>query len=203
MNKKSIAYPIIFMIVVTAICTILLAFLNESTLAIVQENEDLELRRKILYVFDLYDENTTDEDVTRIFDERITEEKNSDDESIYVLNEGSEPVAYAVPFNGPGLWGSITGYIGINKDLNKITGIEFITQNETPGLGGRISEAPYKEQFRGVEISDSTSEYIISRPAPGGNIDTIAGATQTSTFVQNMINAGLKRFIEEGGGLNG
>ena len=141
MNKKSIAYPIIFMIVVTAICTILLAFLNESTLAIVQENEDLELRRKILYVFDLYDENTTDEDVTRIFDERITEEKNSDDESIYVLYEGSEPVAYAVPFNGPGLWGSITGFIGINKDLNKITGIEFITQNETPGLGeiGRAS----------------------------------------------------------------
>ncbi|NLD17469.1 MAG: FMN-binding protein [Tissierellia bacterium] len=202
MNKKSLSYPIVFMVGIAAIFTLLLAFLNESTLAMVQENENLDLRRKILYVFDLYDKNTTDDEVTRVFDERISEEKNSADESIYILKEGSETVAYAVPFNGPGLWGSITGYIGINRELNKITGIEFITQNETPGLGGRISEAPYKEQFRGVEISDSTSEYIISKPAPGGNIDTIAGATQTSTFVQNMINDGLKRFIE-GGGLDG
>lgn len=203
MNKNSLTYPIIFMVIVAAVFTMLLAFLNETTLAKVQENEELDLKRKILYVFDLYDESTPDEEVMKIFKERIAEEENSDGEIIYILNEGSEPVAYAVPFNGPGLWGSITGYIGIDSDLQRVTGIEFITQNETPGLGGRISESPYKEQFRDVEISDATNEYIISRPAPGGNIDSIAGATQTSTFVENMINSGLRKFMEEGGRLNG
>lgn len=199
MNKKSMIYPIIFMTVLTAIITLLLAVLNDSTLAKVQENEELALRRKILYVFDLYDGNTSDEEVISIFNERVTEESDADGNLIYTLNENSNPVAYAVPFSGPGLWGSITGYIGIDSALEKITGVEFITQSETPGLGGRISESPYKEQFRGVEVSEASENYIISRPAPGGNIDAVAGATQTSTFVQNMINEGLRKFFEEGG----
>lgn len=200
MKKKSILYPIVFMTVLTAVITMALAFLNESTLATVQENEDLALRRKILYVFNLYDDKTSDDEVIKIFNDRVLEDKNSDGEIIYVLNDGSTPVAYAVPFSGPGLWGSIIGYIGIDSDLSKITGIEFIVQNETPGLGGRISEAPYKEQFRNVEISKSSQIYVISRPAPGGNIDAVAGATQTSTYVQNMVNEGLAKFFSEGGG---
>ncbi len=200
MKKKSILYPIVFMTILTAVITMALAFLNESTLATVQENEDLALRRKILYVFNLYDDKTSDDEVIKIFNDRVLEDKNSDGEIIYVLNDGSTPVAYAVPFSGPGLWGSIIGYIGIDSDLSKITGIEFIVQNETPGLGGRISEAPYKEQFRNVEISKSSQNYVISRPAPGGNIDAVAGATQTSTYVQNMVNEGLAKFFSEGGG---
>ncbi len=200
MKKKSILYPIVFMTILTAVITMALAFLNESTLATVQENEDLALRRKILYVFNLYDDKTSDDEVIKIFNDRVLEDKNSDGEIIYVLNDGSTPVAYAVPFSGPGLWGSIIGYIGIDSDLSKITGIEFIVQNETPGLGGRISESPYKEQFRNVEISKSSQNYVISRPAPGGNIDAVAGATQTSTYVQNMVNEGLAKFFSEGGG---
>lgn len=200
MNKKSMIYPIVFMTILTAVITLILAFLNTSTLAKVKENEDLALRRKILYVFDLYDGSTSDEEVSKLFDERVSEKENSNGELVYTLNDGGTPAAYAVPFRGPGLWGSITGYIGIDAALDRITGVEFISQNETPGLGGRISEAPYKEQFRDVEISPESEAYVIGRPAPGGNIDAVAGATQTSTFVQNMINDGLQKFFSEGGG---
>lgn len=199
MNKKSMAYPIVFMVIVTAIAVLILAFLNQSTKAKVEHNEQLELQRKILYVFDLYDEDMSDDEVSSVFEENIDESKDDKDKTVYILKEGGEDKAYAVPFDGPGLWGSITGYIGVDSDVDTVTGIEFITQDETPGLGGRISEPPYKEQFRGVDISDADDKYIISRPAPGGNIDAIAGATQTSTFVENMINDDLDYFIEEGG----
>lgn len=199
MNKKSMAYPIVFMVIVTAIAVLILAFLNQSTKAKVEHNEQLELQRKILYVFDLYDEDMSDDEVSSVFEENIDESKDDKDRTVYILKEGGEDKAYAVPFDGPGLWGSITGYIGVDSDVDTVTGIEFITQDETPGLGGRISEPPYKEQFRGVDISDADDKYIISRPAPGGNIDAIAGATQTSTFVENMINDDLDYFIEEGG----
>ena len=200
MNKKSLAYPIIFMTALTALTVLILAILNQSTLAKVQENENLELMRKILYVFDMYEEGvTSDEEVTKIFEEKIETEKDSQDREVYALMEGGNPVAYAVPFDGPGLWGSITGYIGVDADVQSVTGVEFITQSETPGLGGRISEAPYKEQFRGVDISGASDKFVINKPATGGNIDAVTGATQTSTFVQNMINEDLKLFVEEGG----
>lgn len=199
MNTKSISYPIIFMVALTAITVLLLALLNQTTLARVQENQELDLRRKILYVFDLYEDGvTTDEEVSQIFEERIEENTDSENRIIYTLSENGEPIAHAVPFNGPGLWGSITGYIGVDADMENFTGVEFIEQNETPGLGGRISETPYKEQFRGVPIPEG-GNYIVNRPAEGGNIDAVTGATQTSSYVQNMINEDLEQFVEQGG----
>lgn len=200
MNQKSLAYPIIFMTAVTAITVLLLALLNQSTLAKVEENQELDLRRKILYVFDMYDEGvTTDEEVSQIFDTSVEESTDSLGRQIYTLVDNGQPQAYAVPFDGPGLWGSINGYIGVDANVDTVTGIEFIEQNETPGLGGRISEAPYKEQFRGVDISNATDTYIINRPATGGNVDAVTGATQTSTYVQNMLNEDLNIFVNEGG----
>ena len=50
--------------------------------------------------------------------------------------------------DGPGLWGSIEGYVAISKDYSTILGLTFITQSETPGLGGRIGEEEYLSQFR-------------------------------------------------------
>lgn len=198
MKNKSLAYPIIFMTLLTVITVFILAFLNQTTLAKVEENQNLELRRKILYVFDMYEEGkTSDDEVNKLFEDHVVE-SDWNDAKLFTLMDGSSEKAYAVPFSGPGLWGSITGYIGVDADMNEVTGVEFISQNETPGLGGRISEAPYKEQYRNVDISNATDKYIINRPAPGGNIDAIAGATQTSTFVQNMINEDLKAFDQGG-----
>ncbi len=200
MNKKSVIYPVLFMTGLTALTVLILALLNQTTLARVQENQELELRRKILYVFDMYEPGvTSDEEVSSTFEKNVEESEDSQGRKVYTLVENQEPKAYAVPFDGPGLWGSINGYIGVDQDVKTVTGIDFINQNETPGLGGRISESPYKEQFRGVDISGSTDKYIINKPAEGGNIDAIAGATQTSTFVQNMLNEDLKLFVNEGG----
>lgn len=76
--------------------------------------------------------------------------------------------------------------------------MEFISQNETPGLGGRISENPYKEQYRNIDISGRDNNFIMNNPSPDGNIDAIAGATQTSNFVTQMINKALSEY--KGGG---
>ena len=86
--------------------------------------------------------------------------------------------------------------ININNDW------KFIKQDETPGLGGRIGEPFYRDQFRGLNISDSSpGEIFINRPAPGGNVDAISGATQTSTYVTNMLNSDVSAFLESRGGL--
>ncbi|MDO5028910.1 MAG: FMN-binding protein [Bacillota bacterium] len=198
MKNKSMTYPIVFMTLLTIVTVFILAFLNQSTLAKVEENQNLELRRKILYVFDMYQEGeTSDEEVNKLFEENVVE-SDWNDQKLYTLMEGSEEKAYAVPFAGPGLWGSINGYIGVDAAMETITGVEFISQNETPGLGGRIAESPYKEQYRGVDISGATDKFVINRPAAGGNIDAIAGATQTSTYVETMINEDLKTFNQGG-----
>lgn len=202
MKKKSIAYPIVFMLILSAVLVFVLAFINKLTTPKIEFNSEIELKSKILYVFDIPVDSENPEEIDKVFNENI-EEKDYEDTKYYVYKKGDEVEAYAVPIEGPGLWGTITGYIGVNKDFTETTGIEFIKQDETPGLGGRISEAPYKEQYRGIDISTPTDgKYVINKPANGGNIDAIAGATQTSTFVTDMINDDLKTFIEKEGGNN-
>lgn len=195
--KKSFSYPILFMAIITAVFTFVLAFLNYSTADKIAFLQDTELKRKILYVFDIPVSSESPEDISKIFDENV-EEEIVDGERIFFVKENDEIKGYAVPVGGPGLWGGIEGYVGISADFTHILGLDFIEHSETPGLGGRISEDEYKEQFRDLDLSQGQDgNYIIYRPAPGGNIDAITGATLTSKSVSNFLNEDIYKFIME------
>jgi Na+-transporting NADH:ubiquinone oxidoreductase subunit C len=194
--KNSFIYPIIFMALVTAIFITVLAGLNYVTADTIAFNQQNQLRQKILYIFDMVPDGGTDKDIERVFNENVIEKQWGDLKG-YALVEGGQEIGYAVPINGAGLWGSITGYVGLNKDYTEIIGIEFVTQSETPGLGGRISENSYKDQYRGIDISGKTDNFIISSPQPDSNVDAIAGATQTSAAVVKIVNENIKLFFRE------
>lgn len=197
MKKKSFIYPIIFMSAITAIFTFVLAYLNYSTAERVDFLAGNELRQKILYVFDIPIPSDDPEEVEEVFIQYVKED-NSYDPPVYYTEENGEIIAYAIPADGPGLWGSIDAYIGISADFTKVLGLEFIAHSETPGLGGRISEPDFLNQFRDLDIaSPNGEEYIIMNPAPGGNIDAISGATLTSQSVRDLLNVDIKNFIDE------
>lgn len=191
--KKTFWYPIVFMAFLTAVFTFVLAFMEYSTASRVQANQDYELETKILYAFDIPIEDNSIEAVNELFEEKI-----SKDGDIYEYKENGELKAYAFPVQGPGLWGSIEGYVAISKDYSTILGLTFITQSETPGLGGRIGEEEYLSQFRELDVSASSEgEYVVYKPSSGGNVDAIAGATLTSKSVAKLMNEDIHRFIEE------
>lgn len=198
--KKSFSFPIIFMIIITAIFTFALAFLNHSTAERIALNQEIELSRKLLYIFNITPSSDKPEDIVKIFEEKISSIAY-EDSLIYVYHgEDDEILGYAVPVNGPGLWGSVEAYVGISHDYSTILGLDFISHSETPGLGGRISDDDFKEQFRGLDLTNAKDgNYIVYKPAPGGNVDAIAGATLTSKSVSNFINEDLDRFLKERG----
>lgn len=201
-KKKSLLYPAIFMLVLSLVLTAILAAINAYTTPIVEFNSEIEQKTKILSVFDIDPGSTEPDVIDKVFNENVVEDQY-DGKPLYLYQKNGETLAYGVPFDGPGLWGGIEGYVGLDAGLKTVTGIEFIKQEETPGLGGRIEEPPYKNQFRNLDISAPTGDrYVINRPQEGGNIDAISGATQTSTFVQNMINEDVKAFIDSRGGSN-
>lgn len=194
--KKSFAYPIIFMSLITAIYTSLLAFLDYSTAEQIEFLASADLQKKILYVFDIPLESEDPEKIDEQFQKAI-EIKEIDDEKIYLLEENGDVKAYAYPVGGAGLWGSIEAYVGISADYSKIVGIDFISHSETPGLGGRIDEDWYKEQFRGIELKGLKDKYITYSPAAGSNVDAITGATLTSQAVRDILNEDIQKIIEE------
>ena len=194
--KKSFAFPIVFMAILTAVFTFILSFLNYSTADQVEFNENNDLRQKILYVFDIDAPLDNPEEVAEIFEDRIEETEKEDGDIIYTAKENGETMGYAFPVRGSGLWGSILGYVAITEDYSEILGVDFISHSETPGLGGRIDEEEYKGQFRGLELDNDGGDYVIYNPATGGNADAISGATLTSKSVSDILSEDIREFID-------
>lgn len=149
-----------------------------------------------MYVFNIDYPNDA-EKIEEIFNQRI-KFKQVGEETIYYIEEGDQIAAYAFPIDGVALWGSVHGYVAITSDFSQIIGIDFVSHSETPGLGGRISEDWFKEQFRGLKLENlAEGEYIRYRPAPGGNVDGISGATLTSNAIRDLLNTSIHEFITE------
>lgn len=189
--KNSYVYTVVFMLIVSALFTLLLAGANSFYKPKIEENELLAERTAILYVFDI-DQSGSAAEVLKRFDDNIKETELSGIK-LYEYSAQGETIAYAVPFTGAGLWGSISGYMGVSPELDEITGLVFTNHSETPGLGGRIDELEYKEQFRGLVIDPGSS--LAYGEDGGGQIDAITGATSTSNAVLKILNELLDETI--------
>ncbi len=192
--KRGHIYTLGFMVVLTGILVFALAFAYEGFKPQIASNEQIKERRAVLDSLGL-DTGLDDAGVNASFESLIKPGEVNGNEA-YVYEEATEVRGYALPFTGAGLWGSISGYLGVNADMTQTTGIVFTSQNETPGLGGRIDEAQYKEQFRGLPVTASA-------PLAYGNhgdyeVDAITGATQTSNAVLRMVNRMMQDVIFKG-----
>ncbi|MBP2028244.1 Na+-transporting NADH:ubiquinone oxidoreductase subunit C [Acetoanaerobium pronyense] len=197
-TKKTLFYPVAFMVAMSMIMSLALATLNQVTYGIIKEQEENQTRRSILSALGL--ESTSDDEIERIFRENMSEQMWNE-EIYYIYSEGNEEVAYVFPILGSAVWGSVEAFGAMDKERTTLLGVDFVRHSETPGLGGRIEDDWYKEQFRGIDITGDMP-YVVYRPAPEGNVDTISGATSTSNAVLALINENIhefKNFKEEGG----
>jgi Na+-transporting NADH:ubiquinone oxidoreductase subunit C len=190
------------MILVSVVFTLALSLINELTIDTIKAQADFKNQKTLLYVFDIdFDSKGSREEIDKLYNQIISQKPvNNEDFNVYVATEDNEIIGYAFPIEGKGLWGTIKGYIAFDQHYNEIIGVDFISHSETPGLGGRIDELWFKDQFRGIKMSESESqklEVIIYSPAPGSNAEPITGATLTSDSVRKMFNASISYILEE------
>jgi Na+-transporting NADH:ubiquinone oxidoreductase subunit C len=200
--KKGLLYTVIFMFLISFSFVFLLALGNELTRVRTEHNSVIAFRKAVLNVFHVpFKDN---DEAYSLFDVLVVEKKAG---VLYAYNKGETPL-YAVVFRGSGLWGTIEGVLSVNFDLTRIIGLEIVDQNETPGLGGRIGEKAFRDQFEGERIGggDSismTQKGIYDYDHENSTIDVISGATQTSQRLQMIINdtiQGLRKILGENDG---
>lgn len=184
--KQGPVYTIVFILILTAVFTAALATADAFFAPTIEANRALAERRDVLYALGL-DATGDAAALNARFEASVTERTAGDGTTFYVQRgtDGND-VAYAVPFTGSGLWGTIRGFLAVTANADRIVGIVFTEQQETPGLGGRIDEPAFKEQFRGVAISPATK---IAYGLNGDKeIDAVTGATITSNAVMRILN---------------
>ncbi|MGJ8454679.1 FMN-binding protein [Pseudothermotoga sp. U03pept] len=191
MRKDSKSYTVLFAFLITFVFIFILSILNASTVKQVTDNERLFKIKAILNAFGI--DFKDDGEALRLFSEKI-EIKQIDKVELYTTSAGDQRF-YGIVFRGNGLWSTITGFLAVDEKVERITGLEFISQAETPGLGGRIEESWFKDQFRSEKIVDGV---IRVKSGTGdfdhenGEVDAITGATQTSRSVEKIINEHLE-----------
>ena len=84
--------------------------------------------------------------------------------------------------------GKVSISVGI-KDDGSITSIGFREISDTPGLGLKAKEDPFRTQYDGKSASELT--VVKGGNAGDAEINAISGATITSNAVTNAVNAAL------------
>jgi Na(+)-translocating NADH:ubiquinone oxidoreductase C subunit len=132
-----------------------------------------------------------------------------DSVTIYLIKDNEARFfAYGFLLRGKGLWGTISAFGVVNADLNKMIGIDFTEQVETPGLGARITENAFKKHFRNLDLSGFSRKnadkdgliMVSNKPVTNqinstNSVESITGATQTCNGVLKMLNIDLNFYI--------
>ena len=197
MNEK--IKMIVFVLVLGAVLTTALSWVDAVTEPYIAKNKVKKLQESVLTAagIDYTDESRESvfsKDVEeRLFPEEVQDKGAEEDEKkkYYVMSDGK----VVFEFHGMGLQGPVHGAIALDKDLETIKGLTIIHQEETPGLGGRIGEAPFLNQFKDKKLFP---EFLIQSPgkASGDNeIDGISGATLSCMALEEMLNKESKKYI--------
>ncbi|MBU0996001.1 MAG: FMN-binding protein [Proteobacteria bacterium] len=94
---------------------------------------------------------------------------------------------WAARASGQGYADKIELLLGLNPEAEKITGLFILEQKETPGLGNKISEIKWRDQFKGKK-TDKAISAIKGKAVNANEIDAITGATISSKSVCRIIN---------------
>ena len=192
MKKESLAkrrvFPVVFMLAITLVFISITTVIYTYTKDQIALNERLRLKQAVLYSAGVpLPDNPVE--IERIYDERVNEVKDDTGLVKYfaVKSPDSQYVqSYVVLRTGAGLWGEITAAVGFNKELTNFTGLEVLAQNETPGLGGRIGEAWFKEQFQGKRPPLTTVPE--GDPTGDDQFQAITGASYSTAAIKDIMN---------------
>jgi electron transport complex protein RnfG len=146
-----------------------LGFVYEFTrepIAISVLNKKLDAIRRVVPGFD----NNPNEEMFRL------PTGEGDSLEIYPAKKEGEIVGYAVnTYTNTGFSGYINLMAGFKPD-GTIINISVLTQKETPGLGTKMSDPGFKDQFN----DRNPSEFQLKVKKDGGPVDAITAATISS-----------------------
>ena len=200
MTKTSPAYILGFMILICAVFGTGISSVHYATLDMLRKNEKLHKNRSICRVFNLSVAGASADAFQKAIDDNVGYEQIAYQGRTWDVYKQKDSGNIGFVFSGTGFWDRITGIMVLAPDMSKVMNIRFLDQKETPGLGARIEEGWFVDQFKGVPIAwdQPIDKRIIVGPAPNPNaknrVDAITGATQTSLALMRFLNSELETF---------
>ena len=163
--------PTVVLTVICLVASAALALTNQITAPLIAQAQEAAAREARLMVLPDAD------DFTQITDFST--------ENIIDVYEAKNGAGYAITATAKGYAGDLQVMIGITSE-GTIADTQVMISEETPGLGSRVAEEPYRSQYRGKNASLD-------------GVDMISGSTVSSGAFEAAVNAAFKVYAEVSG----
>lgn len=163
----------VFLAVISGLSGLMLSYVNDLTAPIIEEQQIAAVQESLSV---LYNEGETFEQV----DTDIPED--SAIMSVYSASKDGAITGYVYQCSVQGYAGEVTFMVGINLDGTYQGFVAIDYSSETSGFGSRIGDTEFSSQFNHTSIDEG--------------LDTLSGATITSSAVVNGSNEALLHFNE-------
>lgn len=168
--------------ILTFASALLLSVLNFLTAPVIADRLETEKADSVKNLFDsdiIMEELQGYEDLYINYSTKVLE-------VLYVRDNASkEPAGYCVTVSPKGFSGNIDMLVAVNLNCTVID-TAILSMSETAGVGTKIDEDSFKEQFKNKAYNISVNEVNNSN-----SIDTIANATISSRAFFDGVNAAL------------
>jgi Na+-transporting NADH:ubiquinone oxidoreductase subunit C len=198
MKKNSPLYVVGFMIVLCAVCGAAIATVQFMMKPLLDANDRLVRNRTIARVYGITVTQQTAAAYDSALSAAIAETTVTANGQTWELFTGKNPPHEpGFVFGGLAFWDYVSGIVVLSHDLSHIRAIDFIDQKETPGLGARIEEKAFKDQFRDYPVAwdrPQNERIKFGENRNGKRLDAITGASQTSIALERILNDNLAAF---------
>ena len=185
---------IVVLTVITVVAAFALAITYRVTEAKINNSARLETLKSVKAVLPkdakgnpLY---TNDPDKLA-FEMKITEDQKQVDHLLVFypgLNAKGEVIGFALKVTSKiGYAGDIQMMIGITSK-GEILDIQIISMNETPGLGTKVSEPAFRDQFKGKSLENGAKFVLKKDDSSNYDLDAVSGATISSRAVTYAVH---------------
>lgn len=200
MRTEGIGYTVGFSFLITFGIAFILSGVQFATVERVELN-DLERRKSVVLTSMGVEIEDLDRDALFAAYAELEQLSSDvwDDGFMYRGFVAGEPV-YARSIRGPGVWGDIVAVVSVNSDASRVVGVAILEQNETPGLGGRVTSDAFLSQLKGERIGPDG--IYVEKRGPGdadpdnAKIDGITGATGTTRAFDRLLNREVRALRE-------
>lgn len=212
-----------FAIIVTLVCSLLLASAATFLKPRQVENEALDIKKNILKAAGVTHEEQelTRDEIQNLYTQNILElvineeglivegkspldidPKNKQGMmALYESISGDQVNAYIIPISGKGLWSTIYGYLAVEPDGKTIKGITFYKHGETPGLGGEVDKKWFTDNYIGKKFIDDNGE-LVSVTVARGKAENVVSEDEIYHYVDGISGAtltgrGINNFLKK------
>lgn len=169
------------LLAITGVAALVLAFTNSATAPIIAERKAAQLAESLIVAY------PDAESFESMEGAELTKALGSSENVTGVAKaiKGGETIGYVFSTSGSGYGGKVQFILGISND-HVIQGYHVMSHSETPGIGTKIFEDPFKASVPGTH----TNAQVTAAADPSGDNDIymISGSTYSTNAIVDGIN---------------